>query len=209
MTSSVNQKPKTKTSQPINDDWWNETAVCIGGGPSLTPEDVEFVHGKAHVIAVNDAYRIAPWAEILWACDLKWWQWHDGAKSFAGERWTQDATAADEYGINYIRGIEGQGLSKDPMTIHTGQNSGFQAINFAYHKGARRVILLGYDMAPSDDGRTHWFGEHPKPSASPYTSFIRRFKTIADQGAIEVINCSRRTALNCFPKMPLEDILWT
>ena len=79
-----------KSSQSIAEDWIGETVVCIGGGPSLTLADVTSIAGKARVIAINDAYRMAPWADMLYACDLKWWRWHDGAPYFLGEKWTQD-----------------------------------------------------------------------------------------------------------------------
>jgi len=39
--------------------------------------------------------------------------------------------------------------------------------------------------------------------------FKAGFKQIAEQGKIEVINASRETALRCFPRKPLEDIVWT
>ena len=51
--------------------WPNSTVVCIGTGPSLTQADVDLCCSQARVIAVNDAYRMAPLADVLYAADDK------------------------------------------------------------------------------------------------------------------------------------------
>lgn len=86
-------------------------------------------------------------------------------------------------------------------------NSGFAAINVAWHMGFRRAILVGFDMA-KDQGKGHFFGEHPKPlnMASDFDAFMRHFSTI-DQSVMEVWNCSRRSAMTCFPRYDLDAAL--
>ncbi len=90
--------------------------------------------------------------------------------------------------------------------IHQGNNSGYQAINLAYHFGAKRIILLGYDMTGQGN---HWFGKHEGPGLSRntnYESYVQHFETIKPESyGIEIVNCSRITALNCFPKRRLEN----
>jgi hypothetical protein len=92
--------------------------------------------------------------------------------------------------------------------VHTGSNSGYAAINLAYHLGAERVLLLGYDMMVRA-GKRHWFGNHPQgmDANSNYASFVARFRTInpADYG-IEIWNVTRETALDCFPRYDLDEI---
>lgn len=95
----------------------------------------------------------------------------------------------------------------DPSSLCTGRNSGYQAINLAVHLGARRILLLGYDMM-RHSGKSHFFGEHPKGwLPSPYPDFVKFFdslrKPLARVG-VEIVNCSRTTALKCFPKMSIE-----
>lgn len=95
--------------------------------------------------------------------------------------------------------------------IHWGGNSGYQAINLAYLWGARRVVLLGYDMQKTD-GKSHWFGDHPKGlnGNSPYPTWIQKFDRLAadlKSEGVEVINATRETALRCFQRANLEDIL--
>ena len=76
--------------------------------------------------------------------------------------------------------------------------------------GARRVLLLGFDMRVVGDQR-HFFGDHPKPliQASPYDLFIKAFTVIADDAkrlGVEIINCTPGSALTQFPILPLDDV---
>jgi len=186
------------------------TVVCLGGGPSLTREDVEACRGKATVLAINDAYRLAPWADVLYGADSKWWGWHKGVSSFAGLKFSLQPDAGQWPGVQVLRNTGEGGLELDPSGLRTGRNSGYQAINLAVHLGATRVLLLGYDMGPGPKGETHWFGDHPDRNVSPYTTFLARFEAIVEplrQLGVEVINCSRRTALTVFPCQPLEEAL--
>jgi len=101
------------------------------------------------------------------------------------------------------------GLARKTGAVHTGSNSGYQAINLAYHLGARSIILLGFDMH-NHGGKTHWFGEHPKEfkADTRYERFLNEFRTIKpDQYGLQIINCSRKTALHAFPVCNLDDLL--
>lgn len=168
--------------------------------------------GKAYVIAINDNWEIAPWADMLYACDGKWWDWHaEAAQHFAGWKLTQDEEAAARLGIDCIRcDKNAPGLSDDPHLIHGGLNSGYQALNVAYLLGAREIILLGYDMKFGRNGAAHWFGDHPDKVRSTYSNFIDQFATTTQQlehAGVEVYNCSPSTDLQCYPIRRLEDVL--
>lgn len=185
--------------------------ACIGGGPSLTKDQVDYVRGKAFVIAINDAYRLAPWAEVLYACDLKWWDWHyKETEGFKGVRITQDPAAKDKYpDLEYIRGAAKDGISLDPSVIHTGRNSGYQAVNLAVLLGAKKIILLGYDHR-FPKNQAHWFGDHPDGVRSWYIRWMPGWKIAAKQLErldIEVINCTPGSALRVFKCRALKDAL--
>ena len=91
-----------------------------------------------------------------------------------------------------------------------GKNSGIGALFLARHMGADRIIMLGYDCKAGTDGKRHWHGAHigglPNAGSMPY--WLGQFTQAATilQG-IEVMNCTRDTALHVFPKRPLEEIL--
>jgi len=187
-----------------------ETVACIASGASLTREDCELC-GKLKTIVVNDAYRLAPFAHVLYAADLDWWRHHNGVPEFDGLKVTHDPRAAKRYGLKHITvrssngGAELKGVSLDPAYVHSGGNSGFQAFNLAVLFGARRILLLGYDMQG-----THFFGEHPGAlrKTQDYANWIRRFGTVpAMLPNVEILNCTRATALKCFPQATLEAVL--
>jgi len=195
---------------PVQKLWDGQTVVCIGGGPSLTAADVNAVRGVARVIAINDAYRLAPWADVLYACDDKWWGWHEGVKSFTGPKYSIESSSPVRWpDVQILKNTGTTGLELDPSGLRTGFNSGYQAIGLAKHFGAARILLLGYDMSP-DGTQTHWFGEHPDGQPSPYQKMREAFDTIVEplrDSGVEVINCSRRTALRAFACAPLEQEL--
>ncbi len=191
--------------------WPGETVVCIGGGPSLTVSDVELVRGHARVIAVNDAYRLAPWADVLYAADAKWWKWHSVVLDCAGAKYSIESRETVTWpDVQTLRNTGWTGLELVPTGLRAGHNSGYQAINLAVHLGAKRILLLGYDMTLGTAGESHWFGEHPDGLISPYPQMRAAFDTLVEPLTalgVEVLNCSRRTALTAFPCVALEDAL--
>lgn len=189
--------------------WPGETVVCIATGPSLTPEDVAVVNGAARVIVVNDAYRLAPWADCLYAADGKWWRWHaSGVSTFAGMKYSirqQASQDAHKQGVVVLQNAGKRGLSLDPSSLSTGHNSGYQAINLAVHFGARRILLLGYDMRGG-----HFFGSHPDKTVPPFALALAAFPTLVaplKALGVDVINCTPNSALKCFPAARLRDAL--
>lgn len=185
--------------------------MCIASGPSLTPEDVNAVRGQARVIVVNTSYQLAPWADALYACDARWWKWHKGAPDFPGLKFTVSADSARYCpGVRVIGRGPYEGLSTDPGKLNLGSNSGYQALNLAVLLGAQRILLLGYDMQLGQGGRQHWHPDHPMRQRSPYGQFQRMYPTLVEPlraAGVEVINCSRQTALKCFPRMPIDQAL--
>lgn len=98
---------------------------------------------------------------------------------------------------------DGLGLDR----VHTGKNGGHQAINWAYLQGAKRLVLLGFDMHG-----THWHGKHSRGlnNAHPFEQWIKAFDQLAgdlEQEQIEVINCTPNTRLTCFKKQDLRQTL--
>jgi len=247
----------------VTPEWKGATVVIIGGGPSLTERQVRSVERRAkseergakgeerkiRVIAVNDAYRLAPWADILYACEARWWFWHKGVLGFKGVKaalgWdavkgrpypqyplryydgqlVQHINSAKEIyarvgikiaqgnengGMKYLAATGKAGLESRQSAIRTGRNGGYQAINLAVHLGAKRIILLGFDMKPDKKGRDHWFGEHPNKVPLNYDLMVRLFDTLVEPLAargVEVINCTPGSAIKAFPKVGLRKAL--
>jgi hypothetical protein len=148
---------------------------------------------------------------VLYACDPPWWDRNIEAarRVFRGELWTLENGAVKKHGLNGAKGDAKQGLGRD--VVHLGGNSGYQAINLAFLWGARRIVLLGFDMQHTG-GKGHWHGDHPgkKGVKPPVRNWVPRFTRLAEDLAaegVEVVNATRETALRCFPLVPLETAL--
>ena len=204
------------------------TIACIATGPSLTQDQVDTARDKGFELYVcNNAIFMAPDADLLYAVNFAWWQWywHD-VSSLPCEKWTTSKQVADHYLINWIAERNGYGLSTDPKIIHHGHGSGFSLVSMAHNKGADRIVLLGYDLkyAPDYDaaGRNpgstprHFFGEYPQsmqhwPSKQVrdgvHIELQQLYRNVAEQGLVEIINCTPDSAIDCFPMMAIEDVV--
>lgn len=206
-----------------------DTWVVIGGGPSLTTEDVDFCRGKATVLVINDGYRMAPWADALYAADHRWWISapvgfdlpHIELSRCVKRRICCDPGTCEMFGVEYVSHLPGIGLGDDGIV--TGNMSGTSGINIAANEGAKRILLLGFDMRGK-----HWFGDHPDtveiptPHGEPRIEYMNTvteddFQYARDElsvmaaelrvRGIEVINCSRDTSLTCFPRATIQESL--
>jgi len=188
----------------------------IASGPSLTQDQVDHVRGKGKVLVINDNYLLAPWADYLYFCDETWFNWHKDRKEFKefkGKKYSQteswrDNKEAIACGTTFIASEHKDGLSTNPDKIYQGSNSGYQAINLAYHLGAREIILIGYDMQFTQ-GKAHWFGDHPNNVKSNYNTWMRFYERLAKDAkklGLKIINCTKETALTCFPREDLNGI---
>ena len=187
--------------------WHGECCIVAAPGPSLTPEVAEACRGD-RVIAVNDAYRRLPFADVLYACDARWWGVHGNCNGFAGEKWSshgrdnQKLKEADLYGLTLVHGGNGKGFSLNPERIHYGGNGGFQAVNLAILFGVHRIVLVGFDMHGS-----HFFGAHPSPlrNTKSFDRYIKSFEEAAKMlpEHIRIVNATPGSALRCFPFVDL------
>ena len=166
------------------------------------------------MIAINTSFRRAPFADVLYGGDGRWWNVYgaEARRVAAGELWTADALAAQQYGLRAVHNADDPGLCLAPGKIHTGKNSGYAAMGLAFMWGAATIVLLGYDFQRTG-GRSHWHGDHegslPNLSAN-LEGWVRRMVQLgADLRAhgVRVVNASRETAITCFPRAPIEDAL--
>ena len=190
----------------------------MASGPSLCAEDAKLVRQwrketGGTVCVVNTTFRMAPWADVLYACDGGWWRVYgdEVLEKFQGRKYCY-ADISRKYNATKINGIAGVGgLNPKPDHINTGGNSGHQAIHLARNEGAKRVILLGFDFAFTG-GQAHWHGNHPQPlgnagSIKTWVPHMRKLAADLKAEGVEVINSSRHTALDCFERRDLTDAL--
>lgn len=197
----------------------------LASGPGLTEEVAEAVR-RAHetrrfvAVVVNDAWRRAPWADVLYSSDSRWMRFYSGAEGFRGLKVSghPDSTKFPaEWGFVTVQGeaADDRGFSWQFPTVHYGHNSGYSAVNLALIMGARRIVLCGFNMGPAEDGRTHFFAEaRPRelPDNSPYREFRTAFERAAQDHelvarGIEIMNATPGTHLACFPVMTVEEAI--
>lgn len=203
--------------------WTDATAVVIAGGPSLTDADVAHVRnvwgekGGVKIISVNESWRLThDVLHVAYGADPDWWKNRGPRKDDTpADRWTQDKNwiyrEADELGLKMIRAEPGAGISINPGFIYQGANSSFQAMNLAILHGTRRIVFLGLDLS-ADGTKTHWH-EYPEkfqrrePGYKMFRESFEEAAPILKGLGVTVINASRRTVLEAFPRMTIQEAL--
>lgn len=198
-------------------DWKARPAVVIAAGPSLTPADVDIVRAsreadRIRVIAVSNTWKLcSPWADVFFAGDRRYWIEYLQRMLRYGVPRERLATCCNVTAkmerITYHRALNRPGLGL--TELHTGGNSGWMGLNLAYLLGARRIYLLGFDMMLGPDAEKHFDGAHTGKCdvALNFAEWRHRFaKAVPDieKAGLAVINCSRRTALDCFPRSTID-----
>ena len=138
---------------------------------------------------------MAPWADALFANDRIWLEKYmdELSLNFKGDKFT---TSTPPRGVTQVN-------------INCLNNSGMGCIALAIEGGAEKVIMLGYDCQLTD-GKAHWHGDHPAGlgNAVGVKSWPQAFWMFSEmhEGA-NIINASRQTALEVFPRESLESCL--
>lgn len=190
--------------------WSGGDCFILGGGPSLKLSDVEMLKGR-HVIAVNNAYQIAPWADFCFFMDSGWFREHrERLKDFGGIK-VSIAHNVEAHGVKEMVRGKREGLSVDPKTLNHGHNSGHSAVNLAILLGAKTIVLLGFDMKVVD-GKHNWHAGHARKMRTEVyeEDYLKCFATIVkplEQLNAQVLNTVKDSALTCFPFIDLGDYL--
>lgn len=199
-------------------DWRGETAIIVATGPSASDAPLELAKGKARVIAIKTSWKLAPWADVVYGCDRDWWSNNRGLTEFKGLRITASPSVAKVYGLNLVKLfpkaviLAGGEAGKIGCGSRYGNgHSGFHAINLAVQFGAKRLILVGFDMSFANGW--HWHEEInriTRPTPGSIGDMAKQLDDCAEQFVrlgVEVINCSATSALQKYPKQELEDAL--
>jgi hypothetical protein len=195
-------------------EWQGLTAFILACGPSLKGFNARYLQQYGKVIAINDSFWLCPTADVLYFCDAAWWhsRKHSVKENFLGRRIVTMENQFD--GMEVLRNTGIDGLETDPGGLRTGNNSGYAAINLAYHFGCTRIVLLGYDMKVTGE-QMHWNHrpERQTPEAFQRTltdKMLPHFASLKkplQQAGVEVVNCTLGSALHVWPKCSLESVI--
>jgi hypothetical protein len=226
------------TSWKVPREWEGETAFIIAGGPSLQGFDAEILRGRGRIIAVNTAGLVrppgetgttphCPWADVLYWADKNFFEVnharlgeHRGRYKIARHlpelpnRKDLARALAREHDIKVLPRANPYAQLSAKLGELGGWCGGGNAINLAYLFGARRIVLLGFDMHFGSD-RKHWHRLAPWPQApemekryrSHHMPAIAAMAWPLQQAGVEVVNCTPGSALSCFPIRPIEEVL--
>lgn len=199
-------------------DWRGATAVIVGTGPSAALEPLAPYEGRARFFVIKSSWRLAPFADALYGIDRGWWLANQGARKFKGLKFCPSPTVCKVYRSVRIVSVRPRAAILVTQTgtvgcglASGGGHSGFQAINLAIQFGARRIVLVGFDMTLK--GGAHWSGHDPnvgRPDAKRVESWRAAMDACAPQFkqlGVEVINCAMGSALRAYPKMTLAEAL--
>lgn len=204
--------------------WHGETVALLGGGPSLTLEQVARVErahteGRCRCIAINRSYALAPWADILYAGDRRWWGWHQEAQEIDGLRYPR---ATEFAGLKLTRqgptvdGVIALGTSHEldiwakTCALNHERDSGTDAMQIAAGciKSDGTILLLGFD----GECNGWWHSGYAKrmKQGLKWDKIFRHHKrlySVFKQHGIKVVNCSPGSKIYAYPFRKLEDVL--
>jgi hypothetical protein len=174
-------------------DWAGHAAIVVASGPSAVMEPLEQYRERAKFIVINDSWKLAPWADVLFACDDAWWIANKGCPEFKGRRVTASPNCMARFGID--------------LFCSTGTNSGLRGIYLAQRLGANPILMVGFDMHPRNG--THWHpprGNLRNPGASEMRAWRNETEWAAErfkEKGVFVVNCTPGSALTKYPYIPL------
>jgi len=184
--------------------------------PSSYSEYLSPLHDR-HVIGVNNAYLLGPWIGCLFFGDCGWYVVHRKKlaeipilKVTCCSRFANKSRSNSE-GIKYLSKDSNhrQGITTRPTMVSWNSNSGAAAINLAAHFRAKRIILLGFDMSMGGSA-SHWHQGHGAQKPPPFKKHLQGFPAIAEDATrlgIEILNANPDSAIDCFPRVNLRDLL--
>ena len=207
--------------------WDNETAVIIGGGPSLKTFPWHLLAAKAksgavRVLGCNDAYLLGDWVDICYFGDLDWYNKHQrDLNRFKGLVVSCCPRPLNGDNKPYFLPYPVHMLERDMVdefhvegpSVGWFGNTGASAVNFACQLGVRKIVLLGFDMKLDADGSANWHPNLITPATNEvYPYFMTGFKLCAAGVAkhfpdVKVVNATPGTVMETFPVVGWKEVL--
>ena len=210
---------------PVEMNWhcpelFPDSTMCIvGGGPSVERADFRLL-GDRPCIGVNSAFRLGDFVDICVFGDARWYNLEYGAlRGFKGMvvglypfKDKGEIGQTDGVDVKLMnRSRTSKGIDDNRKNLCWNGSSGGAAVNLAVHLGAKRIILVGFDMRKTD-GRHNFHDIYPwnahRPDRNPYRIHIKAWPVIAAKAkfkGIKIVNTFRGSAIKEFEFMKLEE----
>lgn len=172
--------------------------IILAPGESLDSSVAESCRGAGYVIAVCDAFRLAPWCDAIVSTDYAWWR----HRPEIGAMTCRKFSTANHPGVEKVE--------KRASEISSGTNSGLLALHVAVTMlGATDILLVGFDMRGQ-----HFFGRHKEPLKNTTEARFAVFKLqfaqmepIYKRYGARIVNCTPGSALKVYPFGNLDEEL--
>lgn len=191
--------------------WPGAIVYIIGGGPSLKNQDLSFTKNR-RTIVTNNAYKLVPWAEVLFFMDYKWYKQHEGwLGSYDGLIVTIAEQTRENRRIKFVERGSKNMLSPHRNVINHGNNSGYCGVHLAYLFGATTIILVGFDMKIVNSQHNFHNDHERKMRDDIYTDeYIPVFDTIREplrnKGVI-LLTTTKDSGLRNIPYIAIEEAI--
>jgi hypothetical protein len=185
--------------------WANETVYCLGGGPSLANFDFGQLVGRI-VVAVNNAvYHYRASAAVV-SVDNTWIERNAStlAFGFAGEivLGVPEEQEPVDLPVTWLRWKQRPGLSLNTEVLQSPSTSGYAAVNYAVLKGAKQIVLLGYDYCQPGE---HWYPPYEWQSGADeglYAIWAKQYNSMLptlNSLGVEIWNSNPNSQIKAFP----------
>lgn len=198
-----------------------KTFVIVASGPSLSDDQIAFIKANRNLfrlIVVNNNYVLFPDADYVVAGDVKWWRYYYDDVCETVSTMTQlhtingtvhpvlrNKTEVKELHYNNITRTISD-LSDDPSEMYHGGCSGILGMELARLEDTdlfehdMKIILVGFDMQHTN-GKSHWFGDHPKGflnfnCAERWCNEIENMSGYYKNLGIDLVNCTIESAID-------------
>ena len=203
--------------------WEGETVFIVAGGPSFNYEDARKIVGR-RVIAINSAWEVAPFAEMTFFGDGRWYRGDASQKgkawaksnleklrSYSGILVSSDPSMLGRSNIRTLGRVAPPAWSNDPTRVTMSATSVTGAMNIATLAGAARIVLCGVDGKKTKDRVRHNHGAaYPWPfRPNSWDRHKKEFWQVrtALLKIVDVVNCNLDSYHDAFPREPLDKYL--
>lgn len=194
-------------------EWPGETVFIVAGGPSVLNYDLNMLRGR-RVIVINSSCFAAPWADILYFGDWRWWNEAPNKAAvagFGGRVVTVSQTMHDPK-LLVCRKTKSWASAADSLfQLWTSLTA---ATNLAAHLvgPGGSIVWLGADGGPAPDGRVWHHAPHRWPAkAQRYqlhrSDVVKLVEPLRNAGVTLRIAGHGSAYADLWPAVSLQDIL--
>jgi hypothetical protein len=197
-------------------DFGSQRVFLVGGGPSLKGFDFTRLAGKGVIVGIN--YSIFD-VECNFGVSIDQRFMLDNATAqnlniFAASKplFLCPPTSQVKAVVSKIPEAviipEADSFTLDPGSCHRqGGTSGYAALDIAASRGAKDIMLLGFDYRPGHYHDGYAWSRGDKDNWAQWALNFGPMNRVLEAAGIKVLNASPDSRISCFPKVTLDGVL--